>query len=141
LSTIICLGNELRGDDSAGFAVAERLRDRQVPALVAQPANLIDEWAGAEDVVVVDTVYSGAPPGTVHRIDALSGPLPAALRTGSTHLLGLGEAIELARALDRLPVRLYIVGIEGRAFGCGDPLTPEVERAVRLVVDELSAAG
>ena len=138
MSTIICLGNELRGDDSAGFRVAERLRQRHVPARLEHPSNLIDTWAGADDVVVVDTVLSDAPPGTVHRIEVLAGPLPAELRTGSTHLLGLGDAIEIARALDRLPARLQIIGIEGRAFGFGDPMTPEVEQAVGLVVDELT---
>jgi hydrogenase maturation protease len=93
LITIICVGNSIRGDDGAGPATAERLRARGVPALVEEPANLIELWSGAEDVVVVDTVQSGAQPGTVHRVDATSEPLPAVLRSGSTHLLGLADAV------------------------------------------------
>jgi hydrogenase maturation protease len=140
LTTIICVGNELRGDDAAGLAVAERLRARGLAAVVEQPPNLIDVWAGMDDVVVVDTVRSGTtPPGTVHRIDAARGPLPAEMRSGSTHLLGLAEAIELARVIGALPARLRVFGIEGSAFGCGEPLSDQVERAVGQVADELTA--
>jgi hydrogenase maturation protease len=139
LITIICVGNSIRGDDGAGPAAAERLRARGVPVLVEEPANLIELWSGADDVVVVDTVQSGAQPGTVHRVDATSEPLPAVLRSGSTHLLGLADAVELARVLGRLPERLRILGIEGGSFGWGDPLSAEVEQAVAQLVDELSA--
>ena len=138
MTKIICLGNDLRGDDGAGPAVAVLLRELGVPALVEQPANLIDAWEDAADVVVVDTVDSGAPPGTVHRIDAGEQPVPVVLRSGSTHLLGLADVIELARTLGRLPPRLHIVGIEGRAYGYGDPLSAEVERTVEQVATELA---
>jgi hydrogenase maturation protease len=129
----------MRGDDVAGLAVAERLREGGAPVVVAQPANLIDAWAGMRDVIVVDTVYSGAAAGTVHRIDAGREPLPAQIGGSSTHGLGLADAIELARAVSRLPSRLRIVGIEGHAFGVGDELSADVERAVALVADELIA--
>ena len=46
---------------------------------------------------------SGAAPGTTRRLDASRERLPAELFRGSTHALGLAEAVELARALDRLP--------------------------------------
>jgi hydrogenase maturation protease len=138
VTTIICLGNSMRGDDAAGLAVAERLRARGVTALVEEPANVIEAWAGADDVVVVDTVQSGATPGTIHRIDAANEPLPAELSTGSTHLLGLADAIELARALDRLPRRLQVLGIEGCSVGYDDTLSAEVERAVDAVADALA---
>ena len=138
MSTVICIGNGMRGDDGAGLVAAERLRARGVPVVVEQPQNLIDAWEGIDDVIVVDTVQSGAAPGTLHRVDAATSPLPADLQTASTHLLGLGEAIELARALGRLPSRLSVLGIEGEAFGLGDPLSAEVDRAVAQVVDEIA---
>ena len=68
-----------------------------------EPVGLIEDWAGADAVIVVDAVSSGAPPGTIHRLDPLSAPIPAALSQGSTHAFGLAETIELARALGRLP--------------------------------------
>jgi hydrogenase maturation protease len=137
LTTIICLGNAMRGDDGAAPAVAERLRAGGVPVIVEQPANLIDAWTGAHNVVVVDTVCSGAAVGTVHRIDAARGSLPVGMGSPSTHGLGLADAVELARILGRLPRCLSIFGIEGSAFGYGEALSEEVERAVELVAEEL----
>jgi hydrogenase maturation protease len=83
---------------------------------------------------VIDAVSSGAEPGTVHRFDASRTPLPASLRrASSTHALGLAEAIELGRALDRLPARVIVYGIEGERFEAGAALTPAVAAAVEAV--------
>ena len=82
----------------------------------------------------------GAEPGTVHRFDAASGPLPSREFRSSTHALGIGETVELARALGRLPARLVVFGIEGESFGSGGELSggarTGVERAVELVLEE-----
>jgi hydrogenase maturation protease len=91
--------------------------------------------------VLVDAVQSGAQPGTVHRVDASERPLPQELRgSTSTHALGLGEAIELARALERLPRLVLVYGVEGARFDAGAELSAEVRVAVERVVDELAAA-
>jgi hydrogenase maturation protease len=137
---VIGVGNPVCGDDGAGIEVARRVRARGDPRLRVleldgEPSRLIDAWAGAKRAVVVDAAASGSPPGTIRRIDAVAVPLPAGLRTASTHALGVADAVELARALDRLPSRLVVYGIEGERFGAGDPLSPPVDRAV----DELAA--
>ncbi len=112
-----------------------------------EPIDLLDRWVGADEVIVVDAVSSGAPPGTIHRLDPLAEPIQTALSQGSTHALGLAEAIELARALDRLPSSLAVYGIEGERFTAGEELSPAVARAVEHVRLELrerlgkSAAG
>jgi hydrogenase maturation protease len=59
----------------------------------------------------------------------------------STHALGVPEAIELARALGRLPARLEVYAIEGARFTAGAELSPAVERAVRELAESLSARG
>ena len=140
MTTIICVGNAMRSDDGAGLAVAERLRARGVPALVEEPSNLADAWAGSDEVVVVDSVQSRGAPGTVIRIDARATPLPAEWASGSTHELGLADAIELARALDRLPPRLTVLGIQGESFGYGEQLSEPVARAVTQLADELATS-
>ena len=102
-----------------------------------EPVGLIEDWAGADAVIVVDAVRSGAPTGTIHRLDPLAAPIPTALSQGSTHAFGLAETIELARALDRLPERLTVYGIEGACFEAGDALSPAVGAAVDAVRQEL----
>ena len=54
----------------------------------------------------------------------------------STHLLGVAEAVELARVLGRLPKALRLVAIEGRNFAHGAKLSPQVEAAVETVTNE-----
>ena len=127
---LIGVGNAWRGDDAAGLVLARRLGGL---AHEGDGLALVDAWAGARHVVVVDAAASGAPPGTVHRFDA-SAPLPARALRSSTHALGLAEAVELARALGRLPERLEVYAIEGADFAVGAGLTPAVAAAVEQCV-------
>jgi hydrogenase maturation protease len=131
---VIGVGNAARGDDAAGLIAARRLGGLEHEG---DPVALLDVWRGAELAVVIDAVSSGAEPGTVHRFDATSAPLPARLRgSTSSHALGLAEAIELGRTLGRLPGRLIVYGIEGERFEAGTELTPAVAAAVEAVARE-----
>jgi hydrogenase maturation protease len=124
---VIGLGNDLRGDDGAGLEVARALDAPEV----REPAALLDLWDGHDAVVLVDAMRSGARPGTVRRFDLGDGPLPLGLRgSASTHAFGLGDAIELARVLGRLPRRTVVYAVEGRAFEAGTGLSEEVAAAV-----------
>jgi hydrogenase maturation protease len=136
LTLVIGLGNDWRHDDAAGLEVARRIG----ATTVREPSRLLDAWSGAGTVVVVDAVRSGSAPGRIHRVDAVAAPLDPGVFGVSTHHLGLAEAIELARALGRLPPALLVYGIEGRDFTAGRGLSPEVGRAVGHVAEELRTA-
>ena len=131
---IIGCGNRQRGDDGAGILVAERLRNLGIPAETrsGEAADLIEAWRGADNVIVVDAVVTGAPVGTVQAWDARQ-PLASVRTTASTHGLGVAEAIELAQVLHCLPARLQVYGIEGRRFEPGAEISPEVQRAIEDV--------
>jgi hydrogenase maturation protease len=135
---VIGIGNAWGGDDAAGLVVAQRLRgtlpqEVEVLEREGEPSALIDSWQGADALWLVDAISSGAAPGTLHRVNASEEELPAAVFRGSTHHLGLAEAVELARALGRLPGRTVVYGIEGASFDAGDELSPEVEAAVERI--------
>lgn len=134
---VIGVGNRLRGDDAASWGVVRRLHERGLPIGIevsehpCEPNDLIEAWQGRDAVVLVDTMRSGEPPGTIRRFDATSEPLPARLRGSvSTHGFGLHEAIELGRALHRLPRRVIVFAVEGRHFEAGAMPSGEVEAAV-----------
>ena len=133
-TVVIGIGNAMRGDDAAGVEVAARLRGI---ACDEEPSRLIETWEGADAAVLVDTVVSGAPPGTIHRFDASAEPIPARVLRSSTHAIGLAETIELARALGRLPKSVVVYGIEGESFEAGAPLSPDVAAAVTLLVERI----
>ena len=129
----------------AGLAVARRLRRGSGTAGARRGASrasrsaLLERWAGAEQAIVVDAVSSGAAPGTIHRLDATERVIATRSSGAPPTPSGVAEAVELARALDRLPRRLLVLGIEGKRFGAGAGLSPEVEQAVDRLVAELRA--
>jgi hydrogenase maturation protease len=141
---VIGVGNPDRGDDGAGIAVVRLLGGRVGPdvRLIEMPSNvsrLVDCWRPSDVVVLVDATASDAAPGTVRRFDATSTPLPARVFGGrSTHGFGVAEAVELARALGRLPRQLVVYGIEGARFGAETGLSAPVEAAAREVADALA---
>ena len=131
---VVGVGNELRGDDGAGIDVVRRLREPARRAGIelgeqqGEPTGLLDLWRDRDAVVLVDTMRSGATPGTVRRLDASHTPLPARLRgSSSTHAFALDETIELARVLKRLPNRLIVFAVEGCRFEAGMGLSRELK--------------
>ena len=140
---VIGVGNEYCGDDGAGIAVARRLRERFLARVTVleetgEGAALIDSWRGADWVMLVDAVRSGAPPGTIHRLDALAAPIPTDFFHYSTHAFSVAEAIELARSLGQLPPHLVVYGIEGENFAAGVELSSPVEQAIETVVERMA---
>jgi hydrogenase maturation protease len=138
---VIGVGNDLRGDDAAGWETVRRLVPS--PSLVVHEhggdaPGLIGLWGPDDDVVVVDAVVSSEPSGTIVEIDALAAPLPADVSWATTHGAGVAEGIELARVLGLLPRSLVLIGISAKEFELGLPMNPEVERAVQDVVRRLS---
>ncbi|MCU0262853.1 MAG: hydrogenase maturation protease [Candidatus Nanopelagicales bacterium] len=148
---VIGLGSPDRGDDGVGPAIAAAVgralagrgtagvhvvEHEDPTALVdlLDPAGGIDPW---DAVVIVDALRSGSAPGTVTVLDVGSdgadlAALGARLDPGpaGTHGLGLASALELARALDRLPPLVTVVGIEALGFDHGAPLSAAVVAAV-----------
>lgn len=147
----IGVGNVHRADDGVGPAALDELR-RLLPAEQGGPrirvcpgdmAGLIGLWEGASLAVVIDACLTdpgqeGAITRTVLAPEQTLITAPGSLH--STHGLGLGEALELARLLGRRPARLllYTVGVAdvGRRSGLSPQVAAVVpEIAARVVGD------
>jgi hydrogenase maturation protease len=106
-----------------------------------EPAGLLDLWEGAHLAIVVDAVRpSGDGPGGFHRVEVeVDAGLPrlGAARAVSSHGVGPGDVVELARALNRLPERLVLYGIEGTDFSPGIGCSPELEPSLVAVADRI----
>jgi len=138
---VVALGNRFRADDAAGLEVAARLNRNIDSVTIVDHATdafaIVDAWDGAALSVVVDAAVTGANPGTVHRVEVNAGLLPKDLSRCSSHGLGVAEAIELAKAMGRLPRKLLIYGIEVKSVTLGEPLSPEVVKAVASVARQI----
>ncbi|WP_329560531.1 hydrogenase maturation protease [Kitasatospora sp. NBC_01266] len=146
---VIGVGNEYRRDDGVGRAVvaglAARTGDRALPSGTAlrvcdgEPARLITLWEGADLAVVVDAAHAHpGHPGRVHRLEVDAAGLPGSGGPTSSHGLGLGEAVELARALDRLPTRLVVYAVEGADTAFGQGLSTPVSAAVEPLAERIT---
>lgn len=139
---IIGIGNENRGDDSAGLIAARHLRNivaQDIPVLeMDDPARLIDVWRSAHLVFVIDSSASGSVLGAIRRFEVDQQPLPSIFGAISSHNFGLGATIELARVMDLLPERLVVYAIEGRRY---DPCSPPQESVVQAASDVAKAVN
>ena len=141
-TVVLGVGNRMLGDDAAGPAVLDRLmgrlpKDVRLVESVGDATHLLDTWRDVRLAVVVDAVVSGGVPGSVHRIEGTEG-FPNAWRSASTHLVGLAEAIDLGGAVDMLPDRLVVFGIEIGEIVPGVGLSPAVAAAIDTVADQIA---
>ncbi len=144
--TVLGIGNPYRRDDGAAAAVLARVAGLvdaahvRLVELDGEPVRLVQSWEGSRVVWIVDAIRSGRPPGTVHEVaaDHLADIDDRGVRLGGGHLLGLGDAVDLARALDLLPDELHVLGIEGVDFGDGEGLTDAVDAACSRVAELLA---
>lgn len=141
MSLVIGIGNDARGDDAAGLLVARHAGDAGLRTVEAacEPTALMQAWAGEEKVFVADACASLVRAGHIHRFMAHRGPLPEALGAVSSHDIGLGMAIELARALKVLPRELIVFAIEGTQFAPGAAVSPAVRQAAAEVTRRILA--
>ncbi len=139
-TVVIGVGNDLRGDDGAGPAVARMVARRAPPGVrvVAGPADglaLLDSWRGADLVIIVDAVSCGSAPGTIHCLAGIDDARLVSSVRWSSHSFGILDAIGLARALGSLPKVLTIYGIEGSTFEAGAALSQPVRDAAQKLRD------
>ncbi len=145
----IGVGNDHRRDDAAGLELARRIRASAPTGLfvVEQCGDLtalLELWKSHQRVWVADAMRSVDPPGTVQRYELPRATLPAGAFRSMTHEVGLGEVVELGRALGVLPARLVLFGIAGADFAHGRGLSPAVaatvDRVARRVIAERTCA-
>jgi hydrogenase maturation protease len=134
---VLGVGNAVCGDDGAGPAVVARLRRHAPPGVDlalsdGEILGLLAALDGRERVILVDAARSGRPAGTIVR---LSDPEPGStcVRAGSSHALGVEDALAIHEALGHPAGAVVVYAIEGLSFGPGDGLSPQVARAVERV--------
>ena len=139
---IIGCGTDHRGDDAAGLVVVRRLSEIGVEAYEhsGDGVALMERWQGADAVVLIDAVVGHGPLGSLAIWDGSKVPMSDNVFRSSTHGVGIAEAVKLARALDRMPSRLWICGVEGHQFELGTGLSPEVAKTVERLALRLSSA-
>lgn len=142
-TVIVCVGNDLCGDDGAGVAVAGRLKDA-VPWKVYDTQTVPESFLmkivadKPASVVLVDALNFGASPGAVELIEAdgITGQGP------STHGPAPLAFLEILQMMH--PCRSAVLGIQPLRGDVGDELSEPVCKAVEMIVEaftKLASAG
>ena len=143
---IICCGNPWCGDDAAGLEAGARLRALgiEVETIERDAFTLLELWNGADEVLLIDAVVSGAEPGAITVLDVTQADARIPPQSCSTHRMGVAEALAIGRNLGRLPRRIVLYGIEAGSLDTvrrGSPdLSPAVARAVEQVAAEIASS-
>jgi hydrogenase maturation protease len=138
---VIGCGNADRGDDGVGLAIARSVEAEAITGVrvvtgTSDPASLMELWAGVDQVIVGDASSSGGPPGAIRCLHPILERIPARPAV-SSHDLGPAEAVELARALGRLPARIVLYTVEAEGCAHGAPLSPAVAASARRLTEEI----
>jgi hydrogenase maturation protease len=137
---IIGVGNRDRGDDAAGPLVCDRLQARPGTTTARTfvcEGSILDlalHWDHDDHVIIVDAMQTGTEPGRIATWDATTEPMatPGAM---STHEIDVSVAVELARAIGRMPAQLVVIGIEAAQTEWGSRPSAPVDAAIDAVVD------
>lgn len=142
---VLGLGSPLRGDDGLGLRALRRLGERcPLPESVRTVEGatlglaLLDQLEGGERLLVLDAVVTGAPPGSLVRLEGEAVPARLA-RPVSAHDLALPDVLALTRLLGRAPRELVVLGLEAASIDPGSELSPAVAGALETLVEAVLA--
>ncbi len=148
---VLGIGNTILSDEGVGVRAALALEQSyHIPDEVSvvdggtAGMELLDIIAGADLVVVLDTVKAGRPPGSIVRLAGEQVPM-FFRRKLSPHQIGLCDVLAALEFLGRLPAELIVLGVEPNTLELGTELTQAVRarlpRLVELAAGELAARG
>lgn len=140
---VIGVGNRYRGDDSVGLDVAETVLASlgelvDVSFCEGDPLTLMDLWEGRDCVCIVDAVTSDSTElGHIHECDMAKEAVPAIFTNTSTHFLDVIQIVELARALNKLPTKIVLFGIEAKNYAMDEGLSQKLQDMLPEISKEI----
>ena len=146
------IGNVLLGDDAVGPYVLRLLESRysfensiELADLGTPALDLTHQIVGLRALILVDSVSSDEPPGTVvlYRKEDILGIAPT--ERLDPHSPALSECLMTAEMLGASPEHVLLVGIVGERFEPGVPLSDKVRKsvdhAIAAILEELQSLG
>ena len=150
---VLGIGNILLKDEGIGVHTIRELEKQDLPATVelvdggTAGADLLEILADRQQVIVIDAVRGGHPPGTVIQLtpeDLARKPCPGL----SLHDVTLVDTLGMLQQIDAAPGRVLILGVVPADLSPGLGLTgpvakviPEIVNLVCREIDRLQAGG
>lgn len=150
------MGNELRGDDAFGVAMAKILADRDMGAEVTVKEYGIggihmvqDLMTGYDALLIIDAVRRGSEAGTIHLLEPevpTLDSMPLHIKRdylADMHWAEPARAMVLAKALGVLPPRVLVLGcqpedVDELTLNLTDRVTDALPRALHVLDQALA---
>ena len=148
---VLGLGNIIMRDEGLGVRACERLtRHYRLPDDVnvldggTLGLDLLPYLEGVTDLLIIDAVNAGAPPGSLVRLENEQIPQALALKM-SMHQVGLQELLAVMALRGQTPPRVVLWGMEPLILEPGldlsEPVLANLDTLVASVVAELRSWG
>lgn len=132
---VMGIGNDFRGDDGFGLAVARALQpqlgEHHVQLGRGDASELLETFDQTDCLILIDAIFDPKMPSghMLHIVANGQSAVSNHLRS-STHLMSISEAIALGELFDKLPSQLHIFGVSAKKFDYGTDLSPEVKATI-----------
>lgn len=147
---VISLGNELRGDDSIGPAVVNKLRAMNI----SEPVTLIDAGTDAftvlehliadDPILLIDCAFMGKKPGEFLKFKIDNSNINSFEKSISLHGFSFGEVFRMAEQFGPI-ADCTIIGIEPKSIEFGQKLSEEVKQSfpsiIHMIIEEAKKYG
>lgn len=142
------IGNVLLGDDGVGPYVVRVLESRysfgdgvEIADLGTPALDLTHRIVGLQALILVDSVAGDDPPGTIVLYRKADIVRETPTQRLDPHSPALSECLMAAEMLGASPEYVLLVGIAGKSYEPGrplsDPVRQSVEQAIEVIVREL----
>lgn len=129
---LICIGNELRGDDAVGIYIGRELQSKNFGNIIvtSSPENYIDviRRKSPERIVLIDAADFGEQPGSIVFTELRELP-----HTMSSHRIPFSKIMKFL-GIDKV----YILGIQPKRVDFSEEITPEVRNSADIIISLLS---
>lgn len=140
---VIAVGNDLYGDDGVGHSVIEILE--QMPEMsnvelidgATDALGLIDHFEDNSHIILVDAAQMSEEPGTVKVFSKDEVRLKIKMDHLTVHGISLAETFDIAKAVDKLPEKITIIGIEPKNIGISEELSDIVKQSIPNVISQI----
>lgn len=143
---VVGYGNELRGDDGAGAAVARSIEIAHLPDVTVRIVHqlmpeLADDLLTCSRVIFVDAAY---PPGgslRVERLQTTTAPAPKGTSSQTPtlgHVARPEELLRLAEALQGRAPEAWWIGVPTQSFELGAPFSATTLQGILDAVQEIA---
>ncbi len=147
---IISLGSELRGDDSIGPAVVNKLRSMDLPESVklidagADAFTVLEHLMAKDPILLIDCAQMGMKPGEFLRFKINNLNINSFEKSISLHGFSFGEMFRMAEQFAPIP-DCSIIGVEPKSIEFGQKLSEEVKQSlpsiINMIIEEAQKYG